>query len=101
MRYTEQEQLCEIVKRSEKLRKQKVQRATRGLSASVSALFVLLAVCIGVFGRNGYMGTPTDYGSFLLAAEAGGYVLAAVIAFALGVVVTVLIHRFRNKNKRN
>lgn len=99
MKYTEQEQLHEIMQRGERLRQRKERRMTRSLAASASALFVLPAACIGAFGEAGYAGTTTVYGSFLLSAEAGGYVLAAVIAFALGVVVTVLLHRYKGRDK--
>ena len=37
-------------------------------------------------------------GSSLLSESAGGYVLAAVLAFFAGVIITVLIVRKRNKN---
>ncbi|MBQ0134292.1 MAG: hypothetical protein KBS46_04090 [Clostridiales bacterium] len=40
------------------------------------------------------------YGSFLLSREAGGYVLIALIAFVLGVTVTLLcLHYRKNQNK--
>ena len=60
-------------------------------------LFALLGACLlavsAVTGcsNGGGTGAARDsvYGSFLLSPEAGGYVLAAVIAFALGVAVTL------------
>ncbi|MCR4655796.1 MAG: hypothetical protein K5770_06160 [Lachnospiraceae bacterium] len=38
------------------------------------------------------------YGAFLLSPQAGGYVLAAVIAFVIGVVFTLLCQRYRKKS---
>ena len=40
------------------------------------------------------------YGAFLLPAEAGGYVLAAVAAFAMGVIITIACIRYRNKTEK-
>ena len=99
MKYSEQQQLYEIMGRGEKLRQKKERRVIRGLATSASALAILLTAFLSTLGQRGSAGAPTDYGSFLLAAEAGGYVLAAVIAFALGVVVTVLIHRYRGRDR--
>ena len=41
---------------------------------------------------------PGMYGSALLYSSAGGYVLAGVLSFALGVAVTVLCIRYKKKN---
>ena len=51
-----------------------------------------LLLVIGLMpGRPGSALTGTLYGSFLLSAESGGCALAAVIAFVLGVCVTLLV----------
>ena len=99
MKYTEQEQLDQILFRSEKLRQRKELCALRGLSAAAAALIWVLAVCIGAPGRTGFAKSQTVYGSFLLSEETGGYVLVAVLAFAVGIVVAVLIHRHRGRDK--
>lgn len=65
-----------------------------GASALLAA--ALLFVIVAVSGRANSAFTGTVYGSFLLSVEAGGYVLAAVIAFALGVAVTLLCIRRKN-----
>ena len=100
MKYTEQEQLSEILLRGEKLRCRKDRNVTRGLSTSVAVLFLALAGCIGTLGGKGVLESRTDYGSFLLSAETGGYVLTAVIAFVMGVITTVLIKRYRKSNQK-
>lgn len=91
MKYTEQEQLQQILLRGEQLRRRKDLRAFKGLSASAAALLCALAVCIGSLGRTGFAESRTVYGSFLLSAETGGYVLVAVLAFVLGVVIAILL----------
>ena len=56
---------------------------------------LLLVLVIGLFPGSGTAPAGSVYGAFLLSAEAGGCVLAAVIAFALGVAVTLLCLRLR------
>jgi hypothetical protein len=60
---------------------------------------VLAVALLGVLGIFTGVGTATDtiYGSFILPAEAGGYILTAVIAFALGIVVAMTVRYYRNK----
>ena len=100
LKYTEKEQLNEILLRGEKLRKKKEKNALKGLSTSVALLFLALAACIGTFGGRGVLESRTDYGSFLLSAETGGYVLTAVIAFIAGVITTMLIKRYRKSKQK-
>lgn len=97
MKYTEQEQLQQILLRGEQLRRRKDLRALKGLSASAAALLCALAVFVGALGRTGFAESRTVYGSFLLSAETGGYVLVATVAFALGVCVTLLCARYQKR----
>ena len=99
MKYTNHEELKEIILRSEKLRKRREWRNMKFLSASAAALFALLAVFIGSAGQSGHETASTVYGAFLLSPDAGGYILAAVIAFAVGIVVAMLIYRQRYNEK--
>ena len=76
------------------------RRACRRLSGAAGALLTALVLVIALLpetAATAYNGSV--YGSFLLSAEAGGYVLAAVIAFALGVVITLLCLKQRQKNR--
>ena len=59
---------------------------------------LLFFLVIGLFPGSGTASAGSVYGAFLLSREADGYVLAAVIAFALGVCVTLLCAR-KKKNK--
>ena len=95
MKYTQEEQLEEIMARGKTFRKKRGRRITGILTATSTALIVALVICMGSVGDMGHAGTVSAYGSFLLAEEAGGYVLVAVLAFALGAVVTGLICRHR------
>ena len=90
MKYTTEEALAEIMRRSEQVSIRRNRRACRVLSVAAGALTLLLVLVIGLFPGGGTGSGRSLYGAFLLSREAGGYVLAAVIAFSLGVVVTLL-----------
>ena len=102
MKYAEQEQLREILLRGEKLRHIKNRKVTVNLSTGVVVLLFALAASIGPLGGRGVHEFRTDYGSFLLSAETGGYVLTAVIAFVTGIITAIMIQRYRqNRNGSN
>lgn len=91
MKYTTEEALTEIMHRSEKIRVRKERRSCLCFSIASGAMCATLVFVIAVLPKV-EIGTcsETVYGSLLLTREAGGYVLAAVIAFAMGVTVTLL-----------
>ena len=98
MKYTTEEALTEIMRRSEKLVIRRTRYACRmlsGLSGMLLAVLVLVIALLPGTAAASYSGSV--YGSFLLSPEAGGYVLAAVIAFSLGIVTTLLI---QNRKKQ-
>ena len=100
MKYTTEEALTEIMRRKNQIVLRRSRRSCQVLSG-VSAMlmvFLLLVICM-MPGSPGSAFTGTVYGSFLLSAESGGYVLAAVIAFVLGVCVTLLCLKIGNKRK--
>ena len=100
LKYTTEEALAEIMRRSEIIVLQRNRRACHVLSGMAGALLALLVLVIAVLpGKIGTASTESVYGSFLLSKEAGGYVLAAVIFFALGVCVTLLCLKIGNKRK--
>ena len=94
MKYQTDEALREILRRGEQITVRRERRTIRALAGATGALFMALVLAIG-FGshRASSNRLRSVYGSFLLSPEAGGYVLAAVIAFALGVTVTLLCIR--------
>ena len=100
MKYTSGQALVEILLRREKLIQRRSRRACRALSGTAGLLFAALVAVIGLGPEQQAPGvTGSVYGSFLLSPQAGGYVLAAVIAFALGVAVTLLILNRTRNNK--
>ena len=98
MKYTTEEALTEIMRRKNQIVLRRSRRSCQVLSgvSAVLMAFLLLVICM-MPGSPGSAFTGTVYGSFLLSAEAGGYVLAAVLAFILGVVITLLI---QNRKKQ-
>ena len=98
MKYTTEEALAEIMQRRDQIILRRDRRACRMLSGTAGALFAVLVLVIALLpGKATVSSSGSVYGSFLLSQEAGGYVLAAVIAFALGVCVTLLCLRYRRR----
>lgn len=74
------------------------RRHMRNLSVMAAlmsvALIVLVIIAPTVTGNVEVSGTHF-FGSTILVPEAGGYVLVGVIAFALGVVITAILQKYR------
>ena len=101
MKYTRDEALKEIRRRAKVIR-QKRDRKMASLFATTAciSLIALLAV-IGKFAGSEVSGMPGAYGSFILSARTGGYVLSGILGFVLGVSVTLFIKYLKKKNKDN
>ena len=98
MKYSTENALSEILSRSERIVVRRSRRVDRILTGTVGVLFLALVLVIAL-AHGSAVKTATDsvYGAFLLSTEVGGYLLAAVIAFALGVAVTLLSLRRRKE----
>ena len=97
MKYTSEEALAEVMRRSDQIKLRRSRRNCRILSGVSALLSVLLLLVIGNMPGGTYSAfTGTVYGSFLLSAASGGYVLTAVIAFVLGVCVALLCVKKKN-----
>jgi putative copper export protein len=94
-----EEALKEIHRRGREIRKKRDRRVKAVLSAAGSVAVFALLIVMSVFMDGVAAGAESSYGAFLLPAEAGGYVLIAVIAFLAGVAVTVLIRKMRDRDK--
>ena len=98
MKYDIERSLSEILKRGENLVTKKHKRAAAclgTLSAMTACLMAAVFYGAADFSGNGMI--SSSYGAFLLSREAGGYVLLAVIFFALGAGVSLGIMRFNRK----
>ena len=106
LKYTSEEALAEIMRRSEQITiLRENRRACKRFSAAAGALFAVLVLVIALMpGKAGISPAGSVYGAFLLSQQAGGYVLASVIAFTLGVAVTLLCMKLKQspqKRKEN
>ena len=97
MRYTCDEALHEILKRSKKVSYERRRKRDR----IIISTSLVIAVCAAVFilsipvGSQIYA-TQTLYGSFLLDPSTGGYILVAVIAFVIGIAVAIICKKNQN-----
>ncbi len=98
MKYSKEQAVTEIKKRSRGIKRDRERKLTKGLMAL--ACFVAIALA----GEVGLMTGPTTegdmasvYGSFLLSPESGIYVLVAVVAFLVGMAITLLIKKLHKK----
>ncbi|MBR5917435.1 MAG: hypothetical protein IKZ76_05055 [Lachnospiraceae bacterium] len=99
MKYTKDEALNEILKRGRKIREKRNKRITGALSTATVISTFILFLSISIFTGNAVTGTNSAYGSFLLPTEVLGYVIVAVIAFVLGVIITVIVRKNKGKEK--
>ena len=96
MQYTFDEALQETLRRAGALKKRRFKAQTRALSAAIVVLLgSVLAIGAGYMTPQSPVIGDLDYGAFLLPSEAGGYILAAVAAFVIGVLVTLLCIHLR------
>lgn len=101
MKYTKDEALEEILKRGRKIREKRNKQITGVLSTTTVILTFILFLSISIFTGNVVTGTHSAYGSFLLPTEVLGYVLVAVIAFVMGVIITVIIKKSKRTENDN
>ncbi len=98
MRTTE-ERIRFLHERAANLRRQREKRLIKTLGGLSACLCVCLTVCVvRLTGMAHSAGADGFTGSSLLSESAGGYVLVAVVSFALAVLVTVLCLKNRNRD---
>ena len=95
---TEDERIQRLHMRARELKKKK-ERLELTLSGGASVLLTVLLVAVMLRTDRVYQNLVGSgfTGSSLLSESAGGYVLAAVIAFFIGVVITAVIYRYRKR----
>ena len=81
--------------------RRKRQRGIYGLSAACVLLCVVLMQTAGMVVGQGQPAAWGVFGAMLLREDAGGYVLVAVVSFAVAAAITALCFRLRsNENRR-
>ena len=89
---TSEERVTALHERMDALRNRRERRKTAAIGAAGAVLSICLFLIIFVGGGTHAGGSAGIYsGATILFEGAGGYVLAAVLAFMAGVVVTVMI----------
>ncbi len=104
LKYTLDESVAEFEKRKKFAEKKRHKRNERALFSGVGVLSVMLIISLfNVIGLNAPGQGNSNYGSFLLSPESGGYIVVAIIAFVLGILLTiaVLYRNGRLKEKKN
>ena len=98
MKYTSKEAFEEIKKRGRHLKYEHEVRVAR-LSGAISCVAAVALLCLISLFSGSLMRSDTSkhYGSFLLSAKSGIYVLLAVVFFVLGVSTTLAIQHFVKK----
>ena len=95
------ERLDEIFCRAREIRRRRESRRTKALGGMTAALSLGLVALIGLLAGRGTAVHGTSLGAFLLGPEAGGYVIVALLAFALGIGIAVLsMRKKRSKNQK-
>ena len=99
MKYSYDSAVSEIMKRSRNLKLKRAKNLINALSFAVLLTFVS-ATALGylIIKTERSEGLRTVYGSFLLPGSAGGYVLAGVVSFTLGVALTLFLLWRRRKS---
>ena len=102
MKYTADEGFNEIRIRGRKMKLARQMRLAKLTGAIAGVAAIALFGFISVFSGSALSADPSaHYGSFLLSPKSGLYILLAVVFFALGVTVTLVIQHFRKKKKRD
>ncbi|MBR0464102.1 MAG: hypothetical protein IJJ23_06920 [Clostridia bacterium] len=101
MKYSMEEALNRIEKRSKALRSRRLRRNAFGW---INASLLLMILLIGAVARRGRVPMPCQafarYGASIMPAAAGGYVLVGVICFAAAVGLTIACIHYRNRHGR-
>ena len=99
---TAEERVASLHTRMDALRRARERRKAGVTGAAVLTLTGCLILLIGSAGTGGPVRTAGLYsGATLLFADAGAYVLVAVIAFMTGVIVTAVLMRRRAKREKD
>ena len=96
---TAEERIEALHSRMENLQQAKERRIDALLGAGCGMLTILLAALIFVNGSSNGATAGIYSGATMLLEDAGGYVLAAVAAFMVGVIVTAVILGARKRQK--
>lgn len=99
---TKEERLAKMHSRAAELKRRREKREIRSLGViSCGLLFGLVTLIFSVQYPQHGIAAGQHTGASLLSDSVGGYVLVAVLAFTLGVVVTAIIRWYRARARGN
>lgn len=98
MMHTVEEQMIEIAKRKKSYQAAKNSRRFAVTGAGLLLLLILVVISVPNVSEINEQNTLSVLGSTILGAKEGGYILVALLAFALGVCTTMLCRQY-HKNK--
>ena len=99
MKYSIEESLAQIETKKKRLIYRKKKKDVNILAGSSVLCFLALVLFIGQYtGLSLVPNEHSDYGSFMLPQQAGGYVIVGVLCFAIAVVITLLCIKWKEKN---
>lgn len=102
MIYKKNEAISEIMRRKRVLIRKRERRKAGVMSLCSAALLSIIVSVISMYtDLSASVETASVYGSFLLSAEAGSYVIVAVAAFALGTAAAVLTIKLRENSRKD
>ena len=78
---------------------QRQMRRLTAVGAGLAALLMTMLFIVPGITDSGEQYTAYAMGATILGPETGGYVIVALLAFALGIVVTILIQKHRQMKK--
>lgn len=97
-----------VMKRTSQLKARDRARRGRWLDGSLAAAGLILTVGLGLWVSHLSAAVGVDYdpaldgaASLLSGSGALGYIVTALLAFALGVSLTVLLYRLRRRRKKD
>lgn len=104
---TNEERIRLVHKRTVELKQKRAQRKRRALDAACMTACLLLVIGIGALMpdlmagvADGSVSHASGAASLVGSHAALGYILMGLLAFLLGVCVTVLLYRLRRRNNR-
>ena len=95
---TQEERITRLHQRAGEIERQRHRCRVLCWGSISACLSVLLVTCVVMAERVMHDSANAQMsGSSLLGEGAGGYVLAAVVAFFAGVIITAVIYRYRKR----
>lgn len=105
---TDEERMKKIRRRTEEIRKQDRQKKQFILDLGCVAACVVVIICIGMYmpslmGGFSFQNVQSSAATASIIAKnnALGYIIMGILSFVLGVCLTILLYRLRERNRQD